>query len=470
MKLEELHSVHMLGIGGIGMSALARYFIARGVRVSGYDRVRSEMTEALEREGAEIHFEDDPSRIPGYFMNTPSRHALLVHSLAIGRDNAEWTHLEGMGYRIMNRAQLLAAIASGYKCIAVAGTHGKTTTACLLTSLLKECGFPCHALLGGVSADLGSNVHLEGEADHLIVEADEYARSFLELDPDIGVVTAMEEDHMDVYGDRSGLREAFFEFQRKVPESGKLFLEESVPEGRDLKLQPYRYGFGPSSELRIRNVRPVEGAYAFDLAWKDEEWTGLTSRMPGPHNVLDLSAAIAVSVHLGIGETPLRKAMDRIQGVRRRFEFRYENRGRVLIDDYAHHPSELRAVIRTARELYPGKRICGIFQPHLFSRTRDHAEGFASALSELDRLFLLPVYPAREEAIPGVSSEMILEGVEGAEGEMVEKGEALLERVREVDPGVLMVLGAGDVADEVEGLEGVMREMTEKEKRAKNGS
>lgn len=464
MNLDKLHSVHMLGIGGIGMSALARYFLKKGLEVSGYDRVDSEMTRALRKEGVEVHFEDDPSRIPEAFLQKGPEKALLIHSLAIGKQNRELVYLGNEGFPIMNRAQVLGEVSKNYRCIAVAGTHGKTTTACMLTSILKESGFPCHALLGGISADLDANVLLEGEAEHLVVEADEYGRSFLELDPEIGVVTAMEADHLDIYEDHSGLQEAFFEFQRKIPSSGSLFLEESVPAPEKLKVKPLRFGTGRGNDVRIEKVHPAEGFYAFDLQWRDKAWKGLRSRMPGLHNVIDLSAAIAVSDSLGIGEEALRKALDRIQGVRRRFEYRYEGNGRVLIDDYAHHPSELRAVIRTARELYPDREITGVFQPHLYSRTRDHVEGFALALSELDELFLLPIYPAREEPIPGVRSEILMERMKKVQVEMAEKGTDLRMKLAESAPEVLMVLGAGDVADELDEIADMMEEMAESEK------
>lgn len=470
MKLDKLHRVHMLGIGGIGMSALARYFLKQGVEVSGYDRIASEMTHALEKEGAEIHFRDDPSLIPDKFFEHQLGEVLVVRSLAIGNDNRESGFLKEKGCPIRNRAQVLGDVARNYRCIAVAGTHGKTTTSCMLTALLKECGIPCHALLGGVSADFGSNVLLEGEAEHLVVEADEYGRSFLELDPRIAVITAMEEDHMDVYGDSSRLEEAFFEFQRKVSSDGRLFLEEGVPLAPDMKADLTRFGSSEDADLRVANVRPQQGSYVFDLRWKGVEWSELSSGMPGYHNVLDLSAAVGVATLLGAEESELRETMASLKGVRRRFEIRFERKGQVLIDDYAHHPSELKAVIRTARELYPERSITGVFQPHLYSRTRDHAKGFAEALSELDRIVLLPIYPAREEPLPGVGSDMILQRIEGSNKRSVEKGEELLAALKEQAPEVLLVMGAGDISEEVKGMEDLMREMAEKENEKGDGS
>lgn len=469
MNLSSVHRVHMLGIGGIGMSALARYFLKQGMKVSGYDRTPSEMTKALEAEGAEVHFEDDPELIPSSMMEERKEKALVVRSLAIDENNGELQFLKERGFPVKDRAQVLGTVARGYKCIAVAGTHGKTTTGSVLAGILKDRGVPCHALLGGISADFGSNVLLEGDAEHLVVEADEYGRSFLELEPQMAIITAMEADHLDVYGNEQGLRDAFFEFQERVDHEGHLFLEESVPKAKEAEAPVIRFGRGAEVDVRLLDPRPEKGRYAFDLAMHGEEWKGLSSKMPGLHNALDLSAALAVAYELGVDETGAREALQKLRGVRRRFEFVHEEGDRVLIDDYAHHPTELKAVIRTARELYPDKRITGVFQPHLYSRTQDHLEGFAEALAELDELILLPIYPAREKAIPGVESGLILEKVQGPRKELIEKGE-LKEKVREWDPGVLLVLGAGDVADEVKGLSDLMDELTEKEKGTPPGS
>ncbi len=469
MNLDPVHKVHMLGIGGIGMSALARYFLHRGVSVSGYDRVGSDMTSALQKEGAEIHFEDDPSAIPSWFRRAEQGEALLIRSLAIGDENRELKYLKEEGFPVKDRAQVLGAVSRAYRCIAVAGTHGKTTTASLLTGILKKSRIPCHALLGGVSADLDSNVLLEGEAEHLVVEADEFGRSFLELDPDLAVITALEPDHLDVYGSAEGLREAFFEFQRKVRKEGRLFLEEGVPIADGVEAELHRYGGGEHADLKIVHVRPEEGEYRFDLRWDEVDWEGLSSPMPGRHNVLNLAAAIALAMELGIEEKELRTALKGLKGVRRRFEYRYRDKGRILIDDYAHHPTELKAVIQTVRELYPHKRITGIFQPHLYSRTRDQVEGFSEALSGLDEVFLLPIYPAREEPIPGVGSEILLDGIKCGRKELIRK-EKLKEVISSSDPELLLVLGAGDISEKVWELVGLMDEIAEKEGEKGGGS
>lgn len=462
MKMEELHRVHMLGIGGIGMSGLARYFMHRGVEVSGYDRTRSDLCEALIEEGAQIHFEDDPKLIPETFLNEDPSKALVIRSLAIGEEDPEFRFLREQRFKVLTRPQALASVAKDYECIAIAGTHGKTTTSCMLAFLLKECGIPCHALLGGISTDLGSNVLLEGEAEYLITEADEYGRSFLELEPSIAVITAVEPDHMDVYGDRSGLEEAFASFQKRIRPQGKLLIEEQVKAEASNDLELIRYGSGENADVKVQNVRPEEGFYAFDLDFGGGKWEDLRSRMPGHHNVMNLSAAIVLAKELGAEEEGVKKALEHFQGVRRRFEFRYDRKGRVLIDDYAHHPTELRASILTAREMYPDKRIVGIFQPHLYSRTRDHAKEFGKVLSELDELLLLPIYPAREAPIPGVSSQMLLEEVHGIEKRVLER-EELEEAVRGSDPGVLLLLGAGDISEEAEKMERTMDELSRKE-------
>lgn len=446
------------------MSALARYFRHRGMEVSGYDRTRSEMTDALEKEGIPVGFEDDPEGIPNAFLQAENENRMVIRSLAIDTENRQRSYLEELGVRTETRPHVLGSISKEYDCIAVAGTHGKTTTTCMLTYLLRECGIPSHALLGGISADLASNVFLEGEADKMVVEADEYGRSFLELEPHTAVITAVESDHLDVYGDREGLDEAFEAFQNRIRKDGTLYRGEGVPIAEGLQIPVRSFGTGDGMDVRVLNTRVENGEYRFDLSLDGEEWNGLVSRMPGLHNVIDLAAAIGVVKELGGSEEAVRKALPNFKGVRRRFEIRYEDQDRVLVDDYAHHPTELRAAIRTARELYPRKRITGIFQPHLYSRTRDHADAFAQVLSELDELLLLPVYPAREEPIPGVSSETILDKVKLRDKELVEM-ERLVPVLEKNDPELLLVLGAGDVSEEVEALAGSMKEMTEKERK-----
>ncbi len=467
--LEALHRVHLLGVGGIGTSALARYFLQKGVAVSGYDRTDSEMTRALQKEGALVHFEDDPAQLPSKLLEEKPERVLVIRSLAVDEGNQELNFLKEKGFQVKTRPQVLGEIAKAYRCIAVAGTHGKTTTCCMLTELLYSCGIPCHALLGGISARFGSNVLLEGEADHLVVEADEYGRSFLELEPDTAIITALEEDHLDVYRDSQGLQEAFFGFQRKVHQRGHLLLEEHVPEAPELEVRVSRFGKEAGVDARVADVRPEAGRYRFDLYLEGKAWKGLRSSMPGMHNVLDLSAAIAVAHRLGAEEGAVRAALDEIAGVRRRFEFRLETEEHVLIDDYAHHPTELEAVIRTARELYPDRAIAGVFQPHLYSRTRDHAEGFGKALSSLDQVLLLPIYPAREQPISGVRSEILLDHIEGAQKALVQK-ESLGDAVLAMGPDVLLMLGAGDIADKVDDIRELLIEWSEKERRKGDGS
>ena len=462
MKLDAIHRVHLLGIGGIGMSALARYFLQKGVAVSGYDRTASDLTDELKNEGASVHFEDDAEAMPVDLLQESPEHVLVIRSLAIGQENRELNFFQKRGYHVQKRPKVLAEIAKEYKCIAVSGTHGKTTTGCMLVELLYDCGIPCHALLGAVSARFGSNVWLEGEAEHIVVEADEYGRSFLELEPDTAIITALEADHLDVYGDKQGLQEAFFEFQRKVSNEGRLILEEHVPVAPDLEVSLSRFGRGEDVDLRVVGAGPEAGLYRFGLVLNGKTLKKLPARMPGLHNVLDLSAAIAVAMGLGANEDTLRDALEKVEGVRRRFEFHLETEEHVLIEDYAHHPTEIDAVIRTARELYPDRSIAGIFQPHLYSRTRDHAEGFGKTLSSLDQVLLLPIYPAREAPISGVSSEMLLEWIQGPVKAVIEKDE-IIARVHGMAPDVLLILGAGDISQEVGDIKGLLTEIAEKE-------
>ncbi len=436
MNLSDIKKVYFVGIGGIGMSALARYFHGRGVEVHGYDKTETPLTKKLVEEGMHIHYEEAPEQIPPGID-------LVILTPAVPAAHRELLYFREHGYPVKKRAEVLGIISRGMKAVAVGGTHGKTTTSSLLTYLLRCGGIDCTAFLGGIALNFGSNF-VEGRSEWVVVEADEYDRSFLHLSPDIAVILSMDADHLDIYGDRETLLETGFRaFARKLKPGGSLFVQHRWC--GMLGEMPGMQSFGlEGGACRSENVRVEGGFFTFDYRGPAHYFQGLQLAMPGRHNVENATAAIAVATQLGIDEGAIREGLRSFRGIRRRFEFLYHDGQSAYIDDYAHHPSELEAAIGAARELFPGKRITGVFQPHLFSRTRDFAEGFAAALSLLDDALLMDIYPARELPIEGVSSEMLYEKMSNPRRRLVTKA-TLMEAVRENRPEVLLTLGAGDI-------------------------
>ncbi len=436
MNLKDLHSVYFVGIGGIGMSALARYFHARGVHVGGYDRTSTELTRTLEAEGIDIHYTEDIGQLP-------KQVDLVVYTPAVPDSHAELQHLRHTGTPIRKRAEVLGIISRGMRTIAIAGTHGKTTTTTLTAYLLRACGIDCSAFLGGIALDFSTNF-VAGQSGWVVVEADEYDRSFLQLDPDIAVVLSMDADHLDIYGTEASLHETGFRaFAQKLKPGGTLYLQHNWQEemGAQRGLQTFGLEGG---DYRSERVRVEEGYFTFDYRSPGHHLEGLQVSLPGRHNVENATAAISIALQLGAKPADIRPALKNFRGIRRRFEFLYRAADGAYVDDYAHHPSELSAAIRAAKELYPGQKVCGIFQPHLFSRTRDFADGFAEALAMLDELFLMEIYPAREEPIPGVDSEWLFQKVQLQRKYLVAPDEAV-SRIKEHAPDVLLTLGAGDI-------------------------
>ncbi|MCB0568752.1 MAG: UDP-N-acetylmuramate--L-alanine ligase, partial [Phaeodactylibacter sp.] len=424
------------GIGGIGMSALARYFHGRGVEVHGYDKTETLLTKKLVEEGIHIHYEEAPERIPEGI-------GLVILTPAVPATHRELAYFREHGYPIRKRAEVLGIISRGMKAIAVGGTHGKTTTSSLLTYLLRCGGIDCTAFLGGIALNFGSNF-VEGHSEWVVVEADEYDRSFLHLSPNVAVILSMDADHLDIYGDRETLLETGFRaFARKVESGGSLFVQYRWREL--LGEMPGLHSFGlEGGEYRSENVRVENGFFTFDYRGGGHHFKGLQLALPGRHNVENATAAISVAVGLGLEESAIREGLRSFRGIRRRFEFLYRDGQSAYIDDYAHHPSELEAAIGAARELYPGKRITGIFQPHLYSRTRDFADGFAAALDKLDDILLMGIYPARELPIEGVSSELLFGKMTNPSRRLADKA-TLMEAIKENKPEVLITLGAGDI-------------------------
>lgn len=440
----------MIGIGGIGMSALARYFLKQGKAVAGYDRVSTRMTDDLMREGCQIRFDTDLTLIKERYPNSDD--LLVVYTPAIPEEHPELEFFRKGEYRIIKRAQMLGMLTRGEKSIAIAGTHGKTTVSTLVTHLLKTAGLPCNAFLGGVSRNYGTNALFSGEKGWFVLEADEFDRSFLNLFPELAVVTSCDPDHLDIYGTPENMRDAYCRFISQIPEGGTLIhrvpLELDCPHEREA----LTYSTEAEANYRARNIRFENGGTRFDIETPSGMLAGVRLGIPGQINVENALAAVSLSRKLGLPDAVLRRALQSFRGVARRFDVRIRREDLVYIDDYAHHPMELDAFIRSVREMYPGRRITGIFQPHLFSRTRDFYAGFARSLQQLDELILLGIYPAREKPVEGISARIIFEKVVMEHKMMIEK-EQLMKVLEGKRPDVLLTMGAGDIDRFVEPIE-----------------
>jgi UDP-N-acetylmuramate--alanine ligase len=450
---------YFVGIGGIGMSALARFFHHYGKRVHGYDKTSSELTRALEEEGINCYYDEDTTRLKQILSPYSANEILVVYTPAVPEDNAEFQYLKKAGYTFMKRAQVLGAISANFRTIAIAGTHGKTTTTTLVTHLLRSAGINCFSFMGGISKNYNTNLLLGDISDRnavMVVEADEYDRSFLHLHPYISVITSVDPDHLDIYGDASHVREGYTLFARQLREGGTLVVKKTVDNELTLSERRRIYSLNLDTEYRADSVSVADGRFRYDIISPVEVLRNVTLGQPGLHNVENSIAAVAVAQALGISGEAITEALRSFEGVRRRFDYRVQTREMVYIDDYAHHPEELKATINSARTLFPGKKITGIFQPHLFSRTRDFAEGFAESLDLLDECLLLEIYPAREKPIPGVTSSMLLEKMKIADKRIVSRDE-LLESLRRTKPQVLLTMGAGDIDRLAEPIEKIMR-------------
>lgn len=430
------------------MSALARYYQAMGCKVSGYDKTASPLTQKLEGEGMDITFSDTEDSIPTRIQESPREQVDVIYTPAIPSDHKQLNWFLESGYSVRKRAAALAEIANTGRCLAVAGTHGKTTTSSMLAYLLEAGGVGCNAFLGGIASNYDSNAILDTESSNMVVEADEFDRSFLQLTPQCAAITSIDPDHLDIYGNPEALAEAFIAFGNQVDQ--QLLLHEDIAEFFPQKESTQTYGQKPDSHVRAENVHIEEGFQVFDFASSDHTISDLRLAMPGRHNLHNALAASALALKAGLNPDNLRAVMPGFKGVRRRFEY-VQREPFVFIDDYAHHPTEIAAAIQAARSMHPGKRITGVFQPHLFSRTKDFAEGFGKSLSGLDEVILLPIYPAREEPLPGVDSQLILNNISGVPSRLVDKSD-LLVLLMEHPPEVLMTLGAGDIDRLVEPL------------------
>lgn len=439
MNLNTIHNIYFVGIGGIGMSAIARYFKANQKNVSGYDKTKTEITDALEGLGIEVHFEDSIANVGTRFLNPET--TLVVYTPAIPKDHKELTHFKNNGYEVLKRSEVLGLITKNTFCLAVAGTHGKTTTTSILGHLLYACDVKLTAFLGGISENYDSNLILNG-AEVSVVEADEFDRSFLTLSPDLACITSMDADHLDIYGDASELTRAFEEFSKKLKPKGKLFVKSGLP------LKGITYGIEERSDYEARNVKIENGTYVFDVKTPYEVLENVKFNLPGRHNLSNALIALAMALEYGVSSHDAVKAMESYKGVKRRFTYQIKKEELVYIDDYAHHPEEINAVHQAVREMYPNDKVLAVFQPHLFSRTRDFAKGFAKSLSQFDEVLLLDIYPARELPIKGVTSQWLLGLMDNSKKEVIGK-EELVSRMRKSDARIVLTIGAGDIGAEV---------------------
>lgn len=438
----EFQNVYFLGIGGIGMSALARYFLHEGKLVAGYDRTESDLTRHLEQEGAAVNYDEQVEAIPAQFRDPAT--TLVVYTPAIPHDHSQWVWFREQGFEIVKRSQMLGVVARNKYVMAVAGTHGKTTTTTLTAWLNHETGGGGSAFLGGISKNFDSNLVL-GAGPRLVAEADEFDRSFLQLWPDVAVVTAADADHLDIYGTHAAVKEAFAEFISQIKPGGTLILKLGVDvEVRNREIKVYRYSYDTPCDFYAKNTRVgISGHYTFDLVCPDRVIESCTLGVPGRVNVENAVAAVALMWVAGFDEPKLKAALASFHGVKRRFDFYINTPQRIYMDDYAHHPNELKATITSFREMFPGRKLTVVFQPHLYTRTRDFYQDFAKVLSLADEVLLLPIYPAREEPIEGVCSEMMLP-LMTVPTRIVPKAD-LVEVLQAENPDTLITFGAGDI-------------------------
>lgn len=448
IHISDIRKAYFIGIGGIGMSAIARFFHGRGVHVSGYDKTATALTHALSAEGIKIHYTDDASLCP-------ADADVVVYTPAIPKDNKIMAYCKQQQMNLLKRSDILQVISKGTFNICIAGTHGKTTTSTMVAHILRDTGFGCNAFLGGISTNYQTNFWSDSNPV-CVIEADEYDRSFLKLYPNIISVSSMDADHLDIYGTAGAMEDAFIQFTGNLKENGLLLTRKGL--NREDEFNPsghLSYALDDAAaDVHAFSLQISNGSYVFGVKGKDWQMEGLQLNMGGMHNVENSLVAIAIAKHLGIEEEKIKSAVASFAGVKRRFEYIVRTPSLVYIDDYAHHPEELRALITGAKDMYPSKKCTIIFQPHLFTRTRDLVDGFAASLDLADEIILLPIYPARELPIEGVSSEMIMERMKG---KVVLKNKNELEAlIIEMQPELLLTAGAGDIDTMIEPLKNAM--------------
>ena len=436
MNLNQIHNVYFIGIGGIGMSALARYFKAIGKNVSGYDKTETELTKELQQLGIAIHFEDRIDLIPTdyYVENT-----LVIITPAVPIHHSEWNYFLERDFEVKKRAEVLGIITKDTFCFAVAGTHGKTTTSSILGHILYESGVDVTAFVGGIVENYNSNLIGNGKTV-TVVEADEFDRSFLHLYPNIACVTSMDADHLDIYGDTASIEASFVEFADKVTDKSKLFIT------KDLPIQGVTCAVNEDANFTAFNIRIVNSQYVFDVRTPSETIVNIEFGLPGKHNLMNALMALAMAKTFGLPNEDIASALHSFKGIKRRFSYQIKTENLVYIDDYAHHPTEINAVHQAVRELYPGQKVLAIFQPHLFSRTKDFADDFAQSLAAFDEVILLDIYPARELPMEGITSQWLLNKIDNRNKKLVSKQE-LIPSILQSEAKVIVTIGAGDIGE-----------------------
>lgn len=455
MNLNQIQNVYFIGIGGIGMSALARYFKAIGKNVCGYDKTETELTKDLNELGIAIHFEDNIELIPAnyYVENT-----LVIITPAIPKEHSEWNYFLERDYEVSKRAEVLGIITKDTFCFAVAGTHGKTTTSGILGHILFESGVDVTAFVGGIVENYNSNLIGNGKTI-TVVEADEFDRSFLHLHPDIACVTSMDADHLDIYGDKAAIEASFTEFADKVSDKSKLFVPKGLPlEGIQTEILSNKVSpSGAKGLFSAFNIRISNSQYVFDVKTPTETIQNIEFGLPGKHNLMNALVALAMAKTFGLPTKDIANALRSFKGIKRRFSYQIKTEKLVYIDDYAHHPTEINAVHQAVRELYPNQKILAVFQPHLFSRTKDFADDFAKSLAAFDQVILLDIYPARELPMEGITSSWLLDKIENSRKKLVQKNE-LIPTILESDATVIVTIGAGDIGEMVTTIKNALYE------------
>jgi UDP-N-acetylmuramate--alanine ligase len=452
LNFNQINNVYLIGIGGIGMSALARYFHSQGKQVAGYDKIETKLTKELEDEGIKVSYADRGIAVLDEYALQDTQ---VIYTPAVPDSHGELTAFKDHNYDVIKRAKALGVISKEFETFAVAGTHGKTTTSTILAHVLNSTEEKCNAFIGGIAANYDSNFIINPGSERVVIEADEFDRSFLHLNPKYAIVTSMDSDHLDIYGDGSQLRKSFNDFLNLIKNSGTLILNSDI-ELSDFdfttELRVITYGISNSSDYQLHALKYERGVFYFDILGMADIYRNIEFGLPGQYNAENATAVFAICIQLGIPEETIRKAFANFKGVKRRFDFRIRRDDLVVIDDYAHHPTEIEAFLRSVKKLYPEKKLTVIFQPHLFSRTRDFMDAFADSLSIADELYLLPIYPAREEPIPGISSESLLEMINLDDKYLSTKAD-IVQDITKQENELICILGAGDIDTIVEPIE-----------------
>ncbi|MFC5410798.1 UDP-N-acetylmuramate--L-alanine ligase [Larkinella bovis] len=445
--MNNIRYVYFLGIGGIGMSALARWFLVNGYEVAGYDRTSTALTDALQQEGMSIHFEEDIEQIPVHFRENRAE-TLVIYTPAVPKTHREYVYLTEHGFTLQKRSQVLGLLAGRMTTVAIAGTHGKTTTSSMVAHILRSSGVNCAAFLGGITQNYGTNFLLNEPTDDLskvicVVEADEFDRSFLTLFPEVAIVTSTDADHLDIYGSHDSVLDSFRAFVGQIKPGGTLFMKRGLALAASTPATVYEYSLAEGAYY-ARNLRIENARFVFDIVYPEGVIEKVALQVPGFHNVENAVAAAAAALQVGVTPEAIGEALANYKGVKRRFEYILQSKNVIFIDDYAHHPAEVSAFLSSLKALYPERKVTAIFQPHLFSRTRDFAAEFAQSLSLADRVILLDIYPARELPIEGVSADLIFQQIQAEEKIQCSKAElpGILQRN---PPELVATIGAGDI-------------------------